>query len=222
MGSKISVAKELVSIIQPYVDKGCEGYLEPFCGGLNVMQHVEHPNKIASDNNCYLIGLWQYLLNGGEYPDYISKEEFTFVKNNKEQFPAWYVGFCGVLAGYRGVFLRGYANDCKNRIRATTRQLPFLNNINLESCDYKAHSDKKGFVIYCDPPYSGVDGYRKNCKINHNEFWQWCRDMSKNNIVLISELSAPDDFECIWQKEFQSTMAIKSRKIRVEKLFKLK
>lgn len=59
----------------------------------------------------------------------------------------------------------------------------------------------------------------------HEEFWQWCRDMNKHNIVLISEYNAPDDFECIWSKETLANFDCNrgedlNKKKRVEKLFK--
>ena len=43
--------------------------------------------------------------------------------------------------------------------------------------------------------------------------------MSKNNIVIISEKNAPDDFDIIWSKNYNSNMSyIKSDKT-TEKLF---
>ena len=51
--------------------------------------------------------------------------------------------------------------------------------------------------------------------------------MGENNIVLISEYSMPDDFECIWQKEMMCTLDSNRKEndkknIRVEKLFRYK
>ena len=48
--------------------------------------------------------------------------------------------------------------------------------------------------------------YRDTTKYNtddfpYEEFYDWCREMSKDNIVLISEYNMPDDFKCIWQKQ---------------------
>jgi DNA adenine methylase len=79
-------------------------------------------------------------------------------------------------------------------------------------------------VIYCDPPYQGTTKYSSKT-INYNEFWQWCRDLSGNNIVLVSEYNAPDDFECVWSKttlaNFDSNRDFDSnKKKRIEKLFK--
>ena len=43
--------------------------------------------------------------------------------------------------------------------------------------------------------------------------------MSKNNIVVISELQAPDDFECIWEQEVTRTQNNRDRIKSTEKLF---
>ena len=54
-------------------------------------------------------------------------------------------------------------------------------------------------------------------KISYDDFWKWVRKISKDNIVLISELEAPDDFEVIWEKEISHGQIEKLRK--TEKLF---
>jgi hypothetical protein len=33
---------------------------------------------------------------------------------------------------------------------------------------------------------------------NHDEFWEWVRNLSKTNIVYVSEYFAQEDFKCIW------------------------
>lgn len=56
-------------------------------------------------------------------------------------------------------------------------------------------------VIYCDPPYANTKQFANSQNFNYDEFWETMRQWSKNNYVLISELEAPDDFICIWQKD---------------------
>lgn len=46
--------------------------------------------------------------------------------------------------------------------------------------------------------------------------------MSKNNIVIISEQNAPNDFECVWQQEVKRTIDNNKRVKAVEKLFMYK
>jgi DNA adenine methylase len=46
---------------------------------------------------------------------------------------------------------------------------------------------------------------------------------SKGHIIFVSEYNAPDDFECVWQKEIVSSLAKNTGAKRgVEKLFRLK
>jgi DNA adenine methylase len=78
----------------------------------------------------------------------------------------------------------------------------------------------KNSIIYCDPPYEGVAGYKD--KFNHIAFWQWCREKTNEGYsVFISEYNAPNDFECIWQSELKTNMNAKYEMKPVEKLFKL-
>lgn len=83
----------------------------------------------------------------------------------------------------------GFSND-KNQYLNTT-----VHN--------KSYNEFKSInsVIYCDPPYSDTAGYSVG-KFNHEEFYDWVRNESKNNIVLISEFKAPEDFICIYSFEF--------------------
>ena len=47
--------------------------------------------------------------------------------------------------------------------------------------------------------------------------------MSVNNIVLISEYDMPEDFECIWEKTYTSSLSVKNKSfIKRERLFMYK
>ena len=48
------------------------------------------------------------------------------------------------------------------------------------------------------------------------------RGWSENNIVLISEEAAPDDFNCIWQQDVTRSLNASGKMKSTEKLFKLK
>lgn len=76
----------------------------------------------------------------------------------------------------------------------------------------------------CDPPYQGTTGYKTGA-FNHEEFFQWCRDMkAKGNIVFVSEYNAPDDFEVVWQGEIKTNFSSQRKEAThkaVEKLFKV-
>ena len=58
MGSKSRIAKDIVPIIQKYLDDyKIDTYIEPFCGGCNVIDKIQCNTRIASDVNKYLIEL---------------------------------------------------------------------------------------------------------------------------------------------------------------------
>lgn len=88
--------------------------------------------------------------------------------------------------------------------------------------DYREFTDLKGCVVYCDPPYKGVKRYGNARQFDYNEFWQVMREWSRNNIVIISELSAPDDFVTIWEKEVDRSIKAKEHFRATEKLFMLR
>jgi DNA adenine methylase len=77
-------------------------------------------------------------------------------------------------------------------------------------------------LIYCDPPYAGATNYEIN--FNHIEFWQWCREKSKEgHTIFISEYSAPGDFICVWKKDIVSSLTKNTgSKTGTEKLFRIK
>jgi hypothetical protein len=53
---------------------------------------------------------------------------------------------------------------------------------------------------------------------NFTRFWNWVRKVSVNNIVIVSEYTAPDEFTEVWSKQ---TVRANKQTIttRVEKLF---
>lgn len=62
------------------------------------------------------------------------------------------------------------------------------------------------WIGQCDPPYQGTTSYKTGA-FDHAEFWDWCRKMSENNIVFISEYKAPNDFICVWEGEIKTNFA---------------
>ena len=62
MGSKSRIAKYILPIILKD-RKDDQYYVEPFCGGCNMIDKVGG-NRIANDNNPYLIQMWKALIDG--------------------------------------------------------------------------------------------------------------------------------------------------------------
>ena len=51
------------------------------------------------------------------------------------------------------------------------------------------------------------------------KFWQKIRGLSIDNIVIVSELQAPEDFLCIWEKEVSRSIKVSDKSKATEKLF---
>ena len=87
----------------------------------------------------------------------------------------------------------------------------------------------KNYIIYCDPPYQDseqryydLDGNKRS--FDSKAFWNWCRKMSANNIVIVSEYKAPSDFKKIYEKTkvILGTGNNDVRSVRTERLFMYK
>ena len=91
-------------------------------------------------------------------------------------------------------------NGLEGLLRILKKQSSNLKNIEFQCKDFREINNLNGYVIYCDPPYRNTTKYKTET-FPYEEFYDWCREMSKDNTVLISEYWMPDDFECIWKKE---------------------
>lgn len=232
MGSKARIAKQILPIILKKRKPG-QFYVEPFCGGCNVIDKVDG-FRIASDNNPYLISMFKALQNGWIPPETISRDYYSDVRenyNNKgTEYAENYTGFVGFIGSYNGRFfdggysgkvqtkngtMRDYVAEARNNLMA---QVPALVDVDFICRDYKDLVLPMDSIIYCDPPYFGVKKY--SYKIDHAVFWQWCRKMvQKGHSVFVSEYNAPEDFICIWQQEVKTAINQTITKNAVEKLF---
>lgn len=212
IGSKNRIAKELIPIIQSYITDETEGYLEPFVGGANVIDKIKCKNRIGYDIHKQLISLYIKLIeNKDEIPDEISKEEYDKVKGNKEDYEDWYLGLVGFLGSFGAKYFGGYAKHNRDdntgqiqrgSIKNLKKQYNSIKDIEFKNIDFRdIDKDKfKNYVIYCDIPYRGTTKYKTE-EFPYEEFYEWVKEMSVYNTVLISEYSMPKEFECIWQKE---------------------
>ena len=235
VGSKNRLAKELTPIIQSYITDDTKGYLEPFVGGANMIDKISCNNKFGCDIHEELIELLKYIQNTNNVlPTTITEEEYNKVRLNKDKYEKWYIGFIGFCATFGAKYFGGYARGFKEdkitprdipaeSIRNIEKQRKNLQNIKFKCCSYdEINKNIKDFVIYCDPPYKGTLKYTTD--FDYDKFYKWCKEMSKNNIVLISEYWMPEEFECIWEKKttvrIDSNKKSKDKKMeRTEKLF---
>lgn len=242
MGSKSRIAKYIVPIIQKYIDDSkATTYYEPFVGGCNVIDKINCKVKFGRDANKYLIALLQHVQDRLPLYDSVSKDLYdkartAFNNNDTSEFEDWEIGNIGFLASYNGRWFDGgyakpgfektkngeryrdYYREAKDNL---LKQAENLHDIIFEVQDY-IEANPLGCIIYCDPPYENTKQYANAKNFDYKEFWQTMREWSKNNIVLISEQNAPNDFECIWEQEVSRSIKASDKSKSTEKLFKYK
>lgn len=228
-GGKAKIGKEISEVIRKYEKKHkWKGdFFEPFCGLLGVGIHfAKQKRKVyACDKNEDLIMMWQALQDGWKPPKTCNKEKYDKLrKSNKHSAER---GFIGIACAYSGIFFAGYRmtgkkssqNFFENSRKGILEYAKHVKNVEfLDACDYDEF-EPEGFTIYCDPPYKNNNFRSEHFQnFDHSEFWKLIRKWSKNNLVFVSEYTAPKDFKCVWKKSFGSVYSEQSKK-NVEKLF---
>lgn len=226
-GSKRLLAKYIVPILKSARKPG-QWYVEPFVGGANMLEHFDGP-RIANDNNQYLIAMWRALTNGWQPPTNVSESEYYAIKQAQGNYPPELVAWVGITCSFGAKWFGSYArggnfagdrsqNYAQSAWNSVQRQLPKLQNVNWVCRDYNDLTMFPGSLIYCDPPYASVQHYKE--KINHADFWQWCRiKVSEGHTLYVSEHQAPGDFQCVWEKEVTNNLKMAHLGKRVERLF---
>lgn len=240
MGSKAKIAKHIVPIIQKYIDdNNITVYWEPFAGGMNVIDKIRCENRMATDINPYLIAMFKELIAHPEKLDQYTectKEHYSEVRDcyhrrdDVPSFPEWYIGYIGFCGSQNGRFFDGgYAKSTATRNyfdearRNLKKQIPNLTDIYMLDSDYrKGHLEHNPSLIYCDPPYLNTKKYDVSRNFDYDAFYDWCREQSKEHIVLISESTMPDDFEVIWETKMTCGFQNLNRQQRIERLYKHK
>lgn len=213
---------------------------EPFVGGLNFSTEFLKNytmNYHMSDCNKYLVAMWDALIKGWEAPEYVTKEEYIKVRDNKDDDLAL-TGWIGFNCSYSGKFFGGFAGKCQTKDgernyqnekrRNILNQLTHINEqCTIECKEYYNLDIKPNSLIYCDPPYANTTGYANT--FEHKKFWDWCFEQAKHSIVYVSEYSCPVDprIQCVYEKQVKSSLRSNnlvknsSAKSSTEKLYKI-
>lgn len=169
----------------------------------------------------------------------------AYYNNDTSEFDYWKLGAIGFLASYNGRFYDGgYSKSgyekTKNGLRYRDyyreskdnllKQAPLLRGIEFHCSDYRSFDGyakdfdgKHKALIYCDPPYANTKKFANSQNFDYDDFWETMRHWSKiGSIVYISELQAPDDFECVWEQSVSRSIKATDKSRAVERLFKYK
>jgi DNA adenine methylase len=242
-GGKQRIGRELAEIIveesldiEDEYNFKIKGYCEPFSGMMGVYRHIPelfqdtHPKikYVAGEINGSVVKMWNTAKRGWKPPTKnIGKNKFYMLKHDNKTSAL--KGFVGHVNTFRGHYFNTYFKHGNNKIKTNSERVQSIgktlnkNKVSVKQGDYKQFSNIKGYVIYCDPPYVNTV-CKYNVTFDNKEFWSWCRKMSRNNILFISEYSAPKDFEKIWSKKSKMTGNIHksaSGNTRTENLFLL-
>lgn len=243
MGSKNRISKQIVPIIQSLIDdNGIKKYVEPFVGGANIIDKIKCDKKYGSDYNKYLISLLIRVQSKFPLYELVDKDLYDRARNcfnnNTNEFEDWQLGNIGFLASFNGRWfdggfaktgiektkngdrVRNYYEEAKSNLLKQS-ELQGFKNTKFGVCNYTDWSKHLGgCMIYCDPPYENTKQYDNARSFDYNLFWDTMREWSKNNIVLVSEENAPDDFDCMWESSVSRSIKPNDKTKSTEKLFR--
>lgn len=244
-GSKDRFAKDII----PFITRNLTDdkvYIEPFCGGCNLLSKIEHNKKWGNDKNEFVISMWQAIKDNKWLPqENITKRRYEYLKkvsklpiSTKDKLLlAAEIGYVGNACSYGSAWFNGYANYNKKRkedhikeaYNNLLKQIENFKNIQgtiFTSCDYDKmeYPSPNKCVIYCDPPYSQTKNYKDN--FDNDKFWEWAKSMkAKGYEIYVSEYTAPNDVTCIWEREKKDGLKLcdfgEKQATKIERLFKM-
>ena len=230
MGSKARHAKEILPIILADREPG-QWYVEPFVGGANTLDKVDG-NRIGSDFNPHLMAMWRAIAEGWTPPFLVTEDRYAELATTRPVTAE--CGYVGFSMSFGGKFFGGYRRDVagtkgcadnmatqsRRSLAAMLKQQAALLGVDFRHSDYQSLKVPACSIIYCDPPYSGTTKYATGA-FDHVAFWQWCdAKHDDGHVVFVSEYTAPDHWQCVWQKQVNNTLTKDTgSKQGVEKLF---
>ena len=111
-GGKQRISKQLSQYLNSQL-KDNQPFVDLFCGSCNVISKIDDNRlRIANDKHKYLIAMWKALQDGWLPPDKISREEYVFIRDNKDDSP-YLAGFVGFACSFAGRWFEGYAYNSK-------------------------------------------------------------------------------------------------------------
>ena len=202
LGGKFRQGKQIAQIISPHLYSGCT-YIEPFCGALGSAYHVAKVAPVStkfvlSDVHEPLITMWKALFSGWVPPNIDKSLHEKYLKgprDPKDPMTA-YMGFGMSHIGDYYHWFSGKPEVLKRSCDANINLLKTF-DIKIECCSYTKYAGIQGSIFYLDPPYEKRTELGK-LKFNSLEFWDFTRELSKDNKVFVTGFDFPDDFTSIY------------------------
>jgi len=230
-GSKYRLSKKITEIIKQHLketDFSADLYVEPFCGIATIFQNLslDFESSILNDKNESLMLLLAEIKNGNTPNVNITKEIWEKYKNDPT--PSALKCICQYGNSFNNFSSYLYDNGSSYRtLKILEKPLQKAILMNLDYKDFfkfLVNTFTGNIIIYMDPPYTDCKTNKRSYGSNfdHDEFYESVRQLPKNMRVYISNNSAPEDFECIWTLERESSMKTSkngTKKIIIEKIF---
>ena len=201
-------------------------YFEPFCGGLWVTAQMTG-ERHCSDANEALITLYKEVQKGWQPPSVVPEEVYQDYKARQPKDDPM-TAFVGIGCSFAGKWFGGYArsdsrNYASNAKNSLLKKMAKCSDVKFSYGDYLTTVSEapKGSLVYMDPPYAETTGYAATGAFDAGQFWSIVRVLSREYTVVVSEYSAPPDFQTVLEIPTKTDVRTTAGKApRIEKLFR--
>lgn len=205
LGGKARSAREIQTFLHTWHDLP---YWEPFLGAAWIGSGIKNTDRVLSDAHLPLISMWRAVQSGWDPPSNVSEMEYAEARALPDTDPR--KAFIGFGCSFGGKYFGGYArsgsrNYASNARNSILRKRSGLIGAHIEHADFLACVHVEGFLIYLDPPYANTTGYSLGT-FDSSAFWRRATELSRSNIVVVSEYVAPAGWTCVWSKRMHADL----------------
>lgn len=235
-----AVNDAIIPIIQSYLTPQTEHYIEPFCGGANIISRIQHHSRIGSDIMPETIALLKYARDGGDFDFDLSSSAYKKAKINILELDDLSKGIYGRICTRSNRYWGGYAtrSEIVQNAANLLDQAASLKSLKLKCCDYLSilPGTVKDSLILVNPPLRLGDAYTDYFKayswaypdnylhcanmLKYNDLIEWCIDIGKTNTVLMLETFPYSDTK--WEKLWIEANTASGKKGTQYSLYKLR
>jgi len=230
VGGKSKGAEHIIDILNNKKYDNMK-YIEPFIGYAHILRRVKNKKSYtASDANPLVISLLKGIQSNKKYHSmHITKKNYDALKDDKKNY-SFRRALAAFAYSFNGKEWGGYTISSGSRDNYPLERKRYYDSLKKNDtfmkCSFSLNSynnlKPKNALIYCDPPYKSTTGYG-DMLFDHTKFWEIMRKWSKNNVVYISEYTAPSDFKCVSKRaKHQSLNGKGAGKVVYEKVWKMR